>query len=89
MDKPPVGHKKAICPSCGAEVVFKSSVSVFTVCAYCKSMIVRHDMDLEALGTMAEVPDDVSPLRIGTRGRDSSGRFEIVGRLKMSWSEGY
>jgi len=89
MDKPPVGHKKANCPSCGAEVVFKSSVSVFTVCAYCKSMIVRHDMDLEALGTMAEVPDDVSPLKIGTRGRDSSGRFEIIGRLKMSWSEGY
>ena len=49
------------CPSCGAEVFFKSSVSVFAVCSHCQSMLVRHDMDLESLGSMAHVPDDVSP----------------------------
>lgn len=80
---------KAACPSCGAEVFFKSSISVFAVCKYCKSMIVRHDMDLEAIGQMAQLPEDVSPLKIGSRGRYNKTRFEVAGRLKVAWSEGY
>ncbi len=80
---------KANCPSCGAEVEFKSSVSVFAVCDHCKFMLVRHDMDIESLGEMAQLPDDVSPLKIGTRGKYKNTAFEIVGRLKIGWSEGY
>ncbi|TAN40037.1 MAG: DUF4178 domain-containing protein [Nitrospirae bacterium] len=80
---------KANCPSCGAEVVFRSSVSVFSVCDHCQSMIVRHDMDLEALGQMAQLPDDVSPLKIGSRGVFKGKSFGVVGRLKIGWSEGY
>ena len=80
---------KANCPSCGAEVTFKSSISVFAVCDFCKSMIVRHDMDLEALGQMAQLPDDVSPLKIGSRGKYKNTAFEVIGRLKVAWSEGY
>lgn len=52
-------------------------------------MLVRHDMDLESLGKMAQIPDDVSPLKIGTRGKYKNTAFEIVGRLKVAWSEGY
>ncbi len=80
---------KANCPSCGAEVQFKSSISVFSVCDYCKSMIVRHDMDLESLGKTAQLPDDVSPLKIGSRGKYNNASFEVIGRLKVAWSEGY
>lgn len=83
------GHRKANCPSCGAEVRFASSVSIFAVCSHCRSMLVRHDMDLEALGEMAQLPGDVSPLKIGSRGRYSGTRFEVIGRLKVAWSEGY
>lgn len=80
---------KANCPSCGSEVLFKSSISVFTVCDHCKSMIVRRDLDLEALGQMAQLPDDVSPLKIGSRGKYKNTAFEVIGRLKVAWSEGY
>lgn len=52
-------------------------------------MIVRHDMDLEALGEMAQVPDDVSPLKIGSRGGYAGTRFDVIGRLKVAWEEGY
>ncbi|MBI5233027.1 MAG: DUF4178 domain-containing protein [Deltaproteobacteria bacterium] len=79
---------KAACPSCGADVIFKSSISVFSVCDHCKSMIVRHDMDVETLGQMAQLPDDVSPLKIGSRGKYKNTVFEIIGRLKVAWSEG-
>jgi len=46
-------------------------------------------MDLESLGKMAQLPDDVSPLKIGSRGKYKNTAFELVGRLKIAWSEGY
>lgn len=79
---------KLICPACGAELQFKSRVSVFGVCSYCSSMIVRHDLDLENLGKMATLPPDMSPLQIGTRGCYLSRKFELVGRLKIAWEQG-
>jgi len=79
---------KAPCPSCGAEVVFKSSISVFSVCQYCKTMIVRRDMDLKSIGKMAAMPDDFSPLKLGTTGKYKGKRFELAGRLRVGWEDG-
>lgn len=79
---------KLSCPSCGADVEFKSRSSVFGVCPFCASTLVRHDVNLETLGKMADLPPDMSPLQIGTRGRFGPSSFEIVGRLKVKWAEG-
>lgn len=76
------------CPSCGGPVEFKSSYSVFSVCSYCSSMLVRHDMDLENLGKMATLPPDMSPLQLGARGRYQTKNFLVVGRLKIAWEHG-
>lgn len=76
------------CPSCGGEVVFKSRVTVFAVCSYCSSMLVRHDLNLEIIGKMAELLPDMSPLQIGARGRYQGAAFEVVGRLKVGWQDG-
>lgn len=51
-------------------------------------MLVRHDVDLESLGKMAELPEDMSPLQVGTRGSFESKGFELIGRLKMAWQDG-
>ncbi len=80
--------KKFNCPSCGAEVVFQSNVSVYAVCAFCSSMIVRHDIDVESIGTMAVLPDDMSPLMIDTEGKYQDVNFHIIGRLKIGWKDG-
>ncbi len=37
---------------------------------------------------MAQLPPDMSPLRIGTQGTYESKRFELVGRLKVGWAQG-
>jgi len=79
---------KLTCPACSATIEFKSRVSLFGVCSYCRAMIVRHDVNVETLGTMAELPDDVSPLQIGTQGKFDGTAFQIVGRLKIGWAEG-
>jgi hypothetical protein len=51
-------------------------------------MLVRHDVNLEAIGKMAELLPDMSPLQIGARGKYQGTCFELVGRLKVSWQDG-
>ena len=80
--------KKYNCPSCAAEGAFQSSLSVDAVCKYCNSMIVRRDVDVESIGTMAALPDDMSPLQIGTGGFYKGLRFTIIGRMKIGWDDG-
>jgi Domain of unknown function (DUF4178) len=80
--------KKFNCPSCGAEVVFNSNLSVYAVCKYCSSMIVRHDLDVEAIGTMAALPEDMSPFQLGSEGYYQGQHFTLVGRMKMGWEDG-
>ena len=80
--------KKYNCPSCGAEVLFRSVVSVYAVCQFCRSIVVRRDVDVESIGTMAALPDDMSPLQIGTEGDYQQHQFTLIGRRKMGWRDG-
>jgi hypothetical protein len=82
------------CPNCGAPLVFRSAISVHTTCVYCQSMVVRHDMNLEAIGEAAELLDDMSPFQVGTMGKYGGVGFTLVGRIKVvypkgTWSEWY
>lgn len=79
---------KLLCPACGAEVSFKSKSSVFGVCSFCSSTLVRHDMNIECLGKMSEMPQDLSPLQIGTTGIFENSKFEVVGRQRIGWENG-
>ena len=76
------------CPSCGAELGFQSNLSVYAVCKYCHSMIVRHDVNVESIGTMANLPEDMSPIQIGMEGSYKANRFFIIGRMKIGWEDG-
>ena len=76
------------CPSCGAELPFRSSVSVYAVCASCGSTVVRSDRAVEAIGTMAMLPDEISPLQIGTGLQWLGRHFTLLGRLRIGWADG-
>lgn len=76
------------CPSCGAELKFLAPGSVFGVCSFCKSTLVRRDVDIESIGKMAELPPDISPLQIGSHGIYNNQQFEVVGRVKVGWEDG-
>jgi hypothetical protein len=69
--------------------VFRSSASVFAVCEYCRSTLVRHDVDLERLGKMADLKIDGSPLQLGASGAHHSVRFAAVGRIQYRFEQGY
>jgi hypothetical protein len=76
------------CPSCGAELHFRSSVTVCAVCASCGSMVVRSDITVEAIGAMASLPDDISPLRVGANLTVDNRRYTLLGRARMYWAGG-
>ena len=76
------------CPQCGAALTFRSDSLIAKVCDYCRTTVVRRGEVLENAGKAAEVPDDVSPVQIGVRGRDGDRHFEVVGRVRWRWSDG-
>jgi hypothetical protein len=77
-------------------VEFVSAQASHAVCAFCRSTVVRQGDVLQRRGSMAEVFEDYSPLRVGATGQMTrNGRaeaFTLVGRLQLrseagAWSE--
>ena len=82
----------ANCPNCGAAIKFLWSSAVQTTCPFCKSILVRHDVDLEKVGEVGDLPVDQSPIQIGTTGGYEKRHFTVVGRIiyeyeRGSWNE--
>jgi hypothetical protein len=78
----------ATCPNCGAPIRFRSNDLPVKVCDYCHSSVLRTGGNLQAIGKIAEVPDDVSPLQLGVRGRDGAHSFELIGRVRWRYADG-
>jgi hypothetical protein len=76
------------CPNCGAKIVFRWSSSVQTVCEYCKSILVRTDVDLQKVGQVADLPPDSSPIQIGTEGAYNHKAFVAIGRIIYEYEQG-
>jgi hypothetical protein len=76
------------CPNCGAKIIFKWSSSVQTVCEYCKSVLVRTDVDLTKVGQVADLPPDVSPIQLNTEGSYQNKSFVVTGRILYQYRQG-
>lgn len=76
------------CPSCGAAVTLRSAIAVTAICPYCRTLVVRHGDAVETIGTMAVLPDDISPLQINTTGTFGKMSFVLIGRAKIGWEDG-
>jgi Domain of unknown function (DUF4178) len=79
---------QATCPSCGAPVQFRWSSAVQSVCPFCKSILVRDDLDLKNVGTVADLPPDPSPICLWTEGTYKGKNFQVLGRLVYEWENG-
>lgn len=77
-----------ICPSCGASVKFVSAQSLLAVCGYCRATLIRRGLDVEQVGTMAALLEDVTPLQLGAEGVWRGTHFAVVGRLQVRWDGG-
>src|SRR5438034_9925752 len=82
-------HPVSNCPNCGAKIIFRWSSSVQTVCEFCKSILVRSDVDLKKVGQVADLPPDNSPIQITTEGAYGGRSFVVVGGILYNYEQGY
>jgi hypothetical protein len=52
-------------------------------------MVVRKNLDIEALGKVAECQPDGSPISVGTQGGYQSKAFQVIGRIQLAYEGGY
>ena len=76
------------CPSCGAPMTFRSSFSVYAVCSFCGSTVLRTDRDVSLIGTMADLPDEMTPFQVGTGLSWHTDTYTLAGRVRMGWADG-
>lgn len=85
----------ANCPSCAAQIEFKSGSSIVIICPFCRSAVARTDRKLEDLGKIAEIVQTPTPLKVGLKGVWNNTRFELTGRAQLKhamggyWDEWY
>lgn len=80
--------REVSCPSCGAPVKFVSAASLLAVCGYCRATLMRRDLDVENVGTMAELIADPTPLQLAAEGTYRGTHFAVVGRIQVQYDEG-
>lgn len=76
------------CPNCGAPVTFRWSGAVQSACPFCKSILIRTDLDLKTVGQVADLPPDPSPIQLLTEGTYKGKKFQVTGRLVYEWEQG-
>ena len=81
--------RTANCPNCGAEIAFRWSGAVQTNCPACRSVLVRHDVDLTRVGDIGDVPPSMSRIQLGTEGRLDKYSFVVVGRIIYKFGRGH
>ncbi|GEO01671.1 hypothetical protein NSE01_35030 [Novosphingobium sediminis] len=76
------------CPSCGAALPVRDPGLPYSTCAYCQTLVRRGAGKVEAIGTVATLPADVSPIQIGTTVDRDGIAATVVGRVRWGWSDG-
>ena len=82
-------ERTASCPNCGAEITFRWSGAVQTTCAACRSILVRHDLDLTIVGEIGDVLPSTSRIQLGTTGHYDGKPFEVIGRIIYHYERGH
>ena len=84
-----MSHPGSNCPQCGAKVEFRWSGAVQAVCEFCGSILVRTDLDLKKVGSVADLAmEDASPIQINTEGVWDKKAFVVVGRILYEYEQG-
>ena len=79
---------KAFCSNCGGAIEFRFEQAVQTTCGYCRSIIVRTDVDIRIVGKVADLPPSMSPIQLGTEGKYKGQAFSVAGRIIYDWEQG-
>jgi hypothetical protein len=76
------------CPSCGADVRFRSHAAVMAVCEYCHTGVLREAGSVRDLGRISDVLEDYSPIQLNTAGTWAGRPFTVIGRIQLRYDAG-
>lgn len=76
------------CPSCG-KMLPLSPGSSYRVCSSCQSVLKKTGGGFSVEVQNGILPEDMTPLRLGTRGVWQGNNFEIKGRVRFDFMQGY
>jgi DNA-directed RNA polymerase subunit M/transcription elongation factor TFIIS len=71
------------CPQCNSTLKCLTNFSICIVCPQCHSVVDREKSTVLNSSVNETIPEDMSPVAIGTTGKWRDGSFEIVGRIKF------
>jgi Domain of unknown function (DUF4178) len=77
------------CPSCGALLELKYRHSRMVVCRYCGQTSYINANTLTAVGTPILLADYGSVLSVGKKGKINGKPFEVLGRLRFDYEDGF
>jgi hypothetical protein len=77
------------CPSCGALLELKYRHSRMVVCTYCGQTSYINANALTAVGSPILLADYGSILAVGKRGKIKGKPFEVLGRLRFDYEDGF
>lgn len=81
--------RKINCGSCGAPLEIKSAFTKSIVCEYCETTNVIDDQGVNPTGKMAKLSEAPSIFSIGRTGTIKGKKFEVLGRLRYGYDEGF
>lgn len=76
------------CGNCGADVTFSSPGTLVVVCPHCEWASYRTDVDLEAIGKVAQPTPIASHFQLGTCGEVDGRPFTVRGQLQLDHGAG-
>lgn len=86
---PEIKSRSMNCGSCGAPLEIKSAYTKSVICPYCDTTNVIEDRGLNPEGKMAKLSEGFSIFSIGRTGKLKGRNFEVLGRLRYGYDEGY
>ncbi len=81
--------RSANCPSCGAPKEDVDQAAAMAVCDYCGVAFYFKDESILAMGKMAILVDLPTPLYVGATGELRGRRFQVHGRLRYRYTNGF
>jgi hypothetical protein len=77
------------CPACGHYLTFRAGFPAKQVCPACRLVVHREGSGISGTRTAPAVPEDMTPLRVGTVGKYQGQSFELTGRIRYTSEQGY
>ena len=78
------------CPACSNTLTFRSTVTNIITCAHCNAVLEKKENDtLRQRSDLRAITEQYSPVEVGTHGEWAGDRFEIIGRARCLFPEGY